>query len=343
MLPFLLAFAHLTERVLLIHWSKPCALENFLVPPEGGLDWRLRAEDNITDDFLLRNTTSICDKTAKKKGNKTFEACVAKIVANKRARVMPILLTRGDELRRGNAMFENMTHHLTLRTKRTISNEPFLRHFGEIFRLLFEPSEGVARELHNTMTNLNLTAGKFVSAHVRARYSKGNQQLKGKDNENVDLTGGLLFEGENKHRATQWAENAINCAASLAPGLPVYFASDSNDTVSHVLREYDASLDGVSHHHEDNTSLAPLCVVGLEGEEPLHIDYIGFAGKNATEFYSGFVDLLVMGSGRCVAYGMGGYGRFAAALSGGGSFPCIARHRGNDGQMKECEREYTIR
>lgn len=36
-------FASLGERILLIHWERPAALEEFLVPPQVGLDWRMPA------------------------------------------------------------------------------------------------------------------------------------------------------------------------------------------------------------------------------------------------------------------------------------------------------------
>jgi hypothetical protein len=38
---FALRTAYYTRRILLIHWDKPSLLEEFLVPPKGGLDWRM--------------------------------------------------------------------------------------------------------------------------------------------------------------------------------------------------------------------------------------------------------------------------------------------------------------
>jgi hypothetical protein len=37
---FLLREAYVTNRILLIYWTMPTKLEEFLVPPRGGLDWR---------------------------------------------------------------------------------------------------------------------------------------------------------------------------------------------------------------------------------------------------------------------------------------------------------------
>lgn len=40
--PFVLLLreAHKSKRLLFIHWNRPARLEEFLVPPRGGLDWR---------------------------------------------------------------------------------------------------------------------------------------------------------------------------------------------------------------------------------------------------------------------------------------------------------------
>lgn len=37
---FLLREAYVAKRILLIYWTMPAKLEEFLVPPQGGLDWR---------------------------------------------------------------------------------------------------------------------------------------------------------------------------------------------------------------------------------------------------------------------------------------------------------------
>ena len=40
-LPFHVYHAAISKRLLLIHWTKPCKLEEFLVPPMGSIDWRV--------------------------------------------------------------------------------------------------------------------------------------------------------------------------------------------------------------------------------------------------------------------------------------------------------------
>ena len=40
-MPFNMMLANRTGRVLLVRWERPAPLENFLVPPVGGIDWTL--------------------------------------------------------------------------------------------------------------------------------------------------------------------------------------------------------------------------------------------------------------------------------------------------------------
>jgi hypothetical protein len=40
-IPFMLRIAYKHQRILLIRWTRPAMLEEFLVPPKGGFDWRV--------------------------------------------------------------------------------------------------------------------------------------------------------------------------------------------------------------------------------------------------------------------------------------------------------------
>jgi hypothetical protein len=40
-IPWAMRVAYYNRRLLFIHWTRPASLEEFLVPPKGGLDWRL--------------------------------------------------------------------------------------------------------------------------------------------------------------------------------------------------------------------------------------------------------------------------------------------------------------
>ena len=40
---FLLRIAHESQRIFLLYWNMPARIDEFLVPPEGGINWRLPA------------------------------------------------------------------------------------------------------------------------------------------------------------------------------------------------------------------------------------------------------------------------------------------------------------
>jgi len=143
--------------------------------------------------------------------------------------------------------------------------------------------------------------------------------------------GGFSFERQ-KSLITGWATNAVNCAANLHPNAAKYYvSSDSSRTIKYLLEESRF----VQNHtdatkHEEHQSAVKLVARDYSIENP----HINFA-KNLEpdQFMSVFEDLFIMGLGKCVAHGIGGYGRLAAALSGG---ECVMRHRGDGGNMNVC-------
>lgn len=48
-IPYNFMLANQTNRVLLVRWEKPAKLENFLIPPEGGIDW------TVPDDMFPKD------------------------------------------------------------------------------------------------------------------------------------------------------------------------------------------------------------------------------------------------------------------------------------------------
>ena len=63
-------------------------------------------------------------------------------------------------------------------------------------------------------------------------------------------------------------------------------------------------------------------------------EHVAFSSnKEADSFMNVFEDLMIMGMGRCVAHGVGGYGRLGAALSGG---ECAMAHQDLRGRQQTC-------
>ena len=55
-MPFYIMVANLTQRVLLIHWTKPTELKHFLIPPTEGLDWKVEGTPVTIQDIRTRVT-----------------------------------------------------------------------------------------------------------------------------------------------------------------------------------------------------------------------------------------------------------------------------------------------
>ena len=211
-------------------------------------------------------------------------------------------------------------HTLNPNLSLSLDHNVFCR-YHEIFRLLFSPSDSLSSRIQSTMKSLNLMPNQYSSVHLRMQYP-------------VDVIkndGGFSFERQ-KSLITGWATNAVNCAANLHPNAAKYYvSSDSSRTIAYLLEESRF----VQNHtdatkHEEHQSAVKLVARDYSIENP----HINFA-KNLEpdQFMSVFEDLFIMGLGKCVAHGIGGYGRLAAALSGG---ECVMRHRGDGGNMNVC-------
>ena len=59
-IPYMIRVAYTTKRILLIHWTKPAALENFLLPPVGGFDWRTPKWIAKHVSYISRVSTCMC-------------------------------------------------------------------------------------------------------------------------------------------------------------------------------------------------------------------------------------------------------------------------------------------
>lgn len=172
-------------------------------------------------------------------------------------------------------------------------NETYDSVYHDLFSTLFKPSPPIEEMVMAKMQTDHLTPGEYSVAHYRAFYG---------------------IEDEKQTRAASTLEslaiNAVNCASVFRPGGPVYFASDSKIAVDAVKK----------YGETKNRSISVL-----EGDEPLHIDKYGPENpRSPSDFYSVFVDLLLMANGRCVTYGQGGFGRFALLLSQNAT--CFGRH-----------------
>ena len=137
---------------------------------------------------------------------------------------------------------------------------------------------------------------------------------------NADLYG-LPWRGSDKESAVSQGIHALRCSQTLLkePDEKLYLMADSSDLVNYFA----VSLQNSSLSSEVNGGLGletvqwlkSLNIVAREmSEENLHLDKQ--SGRNASQYYASFVDLLIGSQARCLAYGLGRYGLFAAKLAG---------------------------
>ncbi|KAL7530540.1 hypothetical protein ACHAWF_003416 [Thalassiosira exigua] len=190
------------------------------------------------------------------------------------------------------------------------------RRYHEIFRLMFAPSRALAERVEKTMTSLDLVPSQYSSVHLRVKYP-----VRGVDEHTFTFR-------KHKSQIVQWATNAVNCAAELHPNSTIYVSSDNNDTVGYLLEE-----SHFARHYVDATrhKKHPLVVRLVARDYSDENHHVAFSRETEGDSFMGvFEDLTIMGMGRCVAHGLGGYGRLGAALSGG---ECAVAHRGRNSRV----------
>jgi len=147
LLPVLLLLAHQSQRILLIHWERPAALETFLLPPQDGLDWRLplwlKEKVNLSD-IPERHMTATGDDVIHRPDEQTIA------------------------LRRLN----NPLHKEYYEMHRKPNEPRFEDVFRHIWSLLFEPSPPIAALIQQETQRLDLEPGQYAAAHVRSLFSR---------------------------------------------------------------------------------------------------------------------------------------------------------------------------
>jgi hypothetical protein len=272
-LPFLFLLSKLSNRILLIRWTRPAAIEKFLLPTAEGINWTVPEwmipEIESSPRSIYAHKVSRFEERIQKDQMKLAEIRIQD--PHGAAHVYGDLLNRTfPEDLIGDYSYEAIFH--------------------DLFRVTFEPVSAIQQEVVKQMNDMGLIPGNYAVAQYRAFYAiEHNKEKRARD------------------QLASHAINSVQCASQLRPAGPVYFASDSRLAVETVQK------------YANDTGRN---VVALDGTEALHLDKAD--GHNASEIYSIFVDVFIMGSGRCVSFGQGGLGRFVKLL--GYNATCFSRH-----------------
>ena len=299
-LPFLLWEAVRTKRLFLMQWMNPCAMEEFLLPPLGGLDWTLPPKLDTSDAIWY-----LYDQN----GNQ-------QLADNNDYDKFPFIKTWHSPWTfvGGMPLLAKVLNVSSL-------SDPM---FSHIYRLLITPSPPVRRLLDETTHTLGLRPHHYDGVHLRARYPGASPAFEPKSflfSRSVDADG-FKWTPDAKKEVLRLATHAIHCLESNnSTELPIYFASDTNEAVKLVSQQ--GNVVGM---------VTPL--------EKMHLnrnDRVGLIRKTPpSAFYPAFVDLWILSQARCLAVGTGGYGVFASIL---GETDCVIFHNENSfvgSNAKQC-------
>lgn len=192
-LPTLLLIAYQSRRLLLIVWEKPAPLEQFLLPPRGGLDWR-------APHWLIPHVAySMYARGSLKTILHTFDTNVTtnhlKIVNVK---------YQEEELA-GVDYFNEWQSTMAEVGTEVVAN--FQEVYHDVWRVLFTPVPPIAKAVRDFLATKHLVPGQYVGIHVAALQ---------------------LAQQKAMGRMKQWTENSIRCASALIQQStgPTYLAID---------------------------------------------------------------------------------------------------------------------
>jgi len=141
-----LQVAYKTSRLFFIYWERPFALEEYLVPPQGGLDWR-------TPSFLIKDI------------RKTHHIGNLELINYEQKQPM---IT--------STMYQSWNYGEALYNERKAPDEPeAVAVLRDVWNILFTPSPPVQHLVQESFHGLGLVPGHYVSTHVRALYSRKNR------------------------------------------------------------------------------------------------------------------------------------------------------------------------
>jgi hypothetical protein len=154
-LPSLIRTAARSKRLLFIYWNRPCALEEFLLPPAGGLDWRV--PDWLADELNHEGPLLLGDHY--KRG------------ALQDTRTVRVQYQSYD----GGAGWYDELLERDKGTNTTIEAS-FDDVYHDVWEAVFTPSPPIASAIVKEMKNNGLRPGHYVSAHLRLLYFKSFRQ-----------------------------------------------------------------------------------------------------------------------------------------------------------------------
>ena len=291
-LPFLILVAHRLKRLLFYHWERPCHLEEFLLPPEDGLDWRWPPHPQLSDhDFGRLDILN-------GKGLNHYIGFVdpdpSNQVQNKRrfrrlGKIASLLFQAND-----HGAFQYDTLRINNDTDATYNHV-----FRDVWNSVFVPTPPIRERIASRMQNLGLVPNEYHAIHMRAQY---------------------IFEF-SPMVLKMVANNAVSCLhrlvekrnERLSSETPVFVTGDNIDAAK--LAQSYAKSRGLERF---------ILRLHNESEPILHLDRgLAFLARQTEKFtthgvsgyYDVFTDLYLLANAKCVLYTFGNYGLWANLIS----------------------------
>jgi hypothetical protein len=148
-LPYMILMAARTRRIFLIHWTRPCQLEEFLMPPIDGLDWR-------TPDWLASQLED--QRLSPATSHRT-------ILHHVESTESPVVLVRLQDQHGGSDYYNQLQSPLE-------GPRAFRRIYRTLFYKCFTPTPYLADAIERSMSQLHLVPGQYTAAHFRAKYNE---------------------------------------------------------------------------------------------------------------------------------------------------------------------------
>jgi hypothetical protein len=147
-LPFLVLLASQMQRLLLIKWEKPARLEEYLIPPVGGLNWTI--PDWLDPQLAFGDTAKL-----------VWHDSVQKLLNSSEVLI--------DTRHQRHDLAVNYYNNHRIGDERT-----FDEMYHVFWSMVFEPSPGVADLIEKQTLALGLGSGSYSSVHIRSQYKKDN-------------------------------------------------------------------------------------------------------------------------------------------------------------------------
>jgi len=286
-LPFFLAMAARSKRLIFIRWNRPIRLEAIMEPYQ--LNWVV--PDSLAHFLDNKNGTASRSRKLNRIAKESMNPDLWLLEGFSQA------MTYGD-------IYDTMVADLEPTSPRANPRE----YFHDMFLALFRPVPSLQLIIDRMMEELGLHPNQFVATHIRSLYP-GHPYEKSLDVR--DLRPTVL--------------HAVECASSTLAGAPVFVAADTAAAkeVAHQYGSTNTVFPVVSDFDLDNsTRFAPVHLEFDQKEDP-------------SAFFGIFLDLFIMSQSRCVAFGVGGFGRFGSYTSFNAS--CKAQYdKPHKGRLIEC-------